>query len=397
MKAAESYIKKILFELIRQRTVNYDPADYRSSPPDGMQSPGEEYKVAKIVERELRKSKIKYKTFNKGKRPDVFAFIGQNKPGYRKLILVAHMDTVPSGSGWTVTKPFSPKIARGIVYGRGVNDNKGVLASLLFAAKQLKKTERKIRGQIIIAAASDEEVNMCPGLASVLRKKLVKPTDAIIPDVARNMKEITIAEKGIVFVIVKAIGKAAHASRPKLGKNAIAAMSEFLSLLSNYELRHKYDKLFPEGPTVNIGRIEGGDVPNKVAESCEAILDIRYLPSQTVPKIIAELSQLSKQVSIKGVKFAFTIRSKKPLMKVSPSSPAIKAIMKYSKAKPVGIGGGTISKIMVSTGIPSVGFAPGDEASGHCADEYVSLKELVTFSDLISKIAVDVANSKKTF
>lgn len=390
----KKYIPKVLSELIRIRTVSYDTADYPGKGPDGMASPGEEYKVARIVERELKKSKIKYKVFNKGKRPDVFAFIGQNKPGYRKLILVAHMDTVPSGENWTVTKPFVPKIVRNTIYGRGVNDNKGVLASLLFAAKTLKRAEHKIKGQVIIAAASDEEVNMCPGFASIIKRKIVMPTDSIIPDVARNMKDITVAEKGIVFIVVRAEGRAAHASRPNLGRNAIAAMSEFLVSLSNYQLKHHHDKLFPDGPTVNIGRIEGGDAPNKVAESCEAVLDIRFLPSQTIPKIITELKKLLGTMHTKGVRFSFAVRSKKPLLKVPSSSLVIRAIQKYAKARPVGIGGGTISKILVSNGIPSVGFGPGDDESGHCADEYIDLKELERFADLISKIAIDIANTK---
>jgi acetylornithine deacetylase/succinyl-diaminopimelate desuccinylase-like protein len=388
------YIQTLLSKLIRIRTVNYAPEDYPGKSPDRMQSPGQEYKVAKIVENEFSEAGIKYKVFNRGKRPDIIAFIGQNKPGYRKLLLAAHMDTVPGGEGWTVTKPFVPKMVGCRMYGRGATDDKGPLAALVSAAKALKKQEKTINGCVIVAAVSDEEVNLCPGLESLIKKKAICPTDAIMPDVGGSMHIITVGEKASLNVSVKAFGKAAHGSTPQLGKNAICGMSEFLSLLQAYQLRHVHDPLFPDGPTINVGMIKGGDAPNKVAAECEAVLNIRYLPSQNRDDIIAELRQISSQVSIKGVKFAFSVRSRSDAFKLSPSAPIVKAVMRFSGAKLKGIGGGTVSKLLVRQGIDSVGFAPGDEDVAHMADEYIDIAELEKFSVIVQKIARDIANTK---
>jgi succinyl-diaminopimelate desuccinylase len=385
------YISSLLSKMIRVRTVSYNPADYPEKGPDGMESPGEEYKVARIVEKEFSRLKISYKVFNKGKRPDVIAFIGENKPGYRKLLLAAHMDTVPGGEGWTATKPFFPKIVGNRMYGRGSEDNKGSLAGLIAAAALLSK--EKINGQVMIAAVSDEECNMCPGLVSLIKKKIIQPTEAIIPDVSLGIQKISVAEKGIMDLVVRTTGKAAHGAAPQLGNNAISGMSEFLSLLSNYQLMHKHDPLFPDGPTINIGLITGGLAPNVVAPGCEAVLNIRYLPSQTIEAIMAELKQLSSQVSVKGIKFSFTPRKVDPPVRVSPDSVAVAAIRKYMVAKPLGLPGGTVSRILIRAGLSSIGFGPG-EASCHMADEYIDLRELERFVVLISKIAVDLANTK---
>lgn len=385
------YIERILKELIAAKSVNYDPADYPEGGPDGMASPGEEHKVAAIVERELSHFGVRVKKFaDDPKRPDLFGFIGQGEPGYRKVLLIAHMDTVPAGSNWS-KPPFEASVEGDVLYGRGAEDNKGQLASLLASVERFKKIEQDIKGQVIIAAVSDEEVRMCPGLQKVIREKLVAATDAIIPDVGEEMKKVTVAEKGRLLVQVAANGKEAHASRPQLGINAIDSMAQFLAALSSHQLRHEPSDLFPTGPTINAGLIKGGEAPNQVPAHCEVTLDIRYLPTQKPQDIVAELEEIAADLD---ASFTFTIRDDHVPMMLSQDAPIIAAIKKHADVTLTGIGGGTVSKVLVENGIDSVGFSPGDEDAAHVADEWISLSELEEFASKIVDIASDVANQK---
>ena len=45
-------------------------------------------------------------------------------------------------------------------------------------------------------------------------------------------------------------------------------------------------------PSINLGRIEGGDVFNKVPDRCEMVVDVRYLPGQDPGAILAQIRAL---------------------------------------------------------------------------------------------------------
>src|SRR3989339_275018 len=84
-------------------------------------------------------------------------------------------------------------------------------------------------------------------------------------------------------------GKAAHASRPWLGENAIE------NLLQIYqEIKKKFAKVEPEmwKPTVNIGKIEGGNSPNKIPDYAEALIDIRFPEDFDKDKFMQEVAKI---------------------------------------------------------------------------------------------------------
>ncbi|MDQ7860469.1 peptidase dimerization domain-containing protein [Peribacillus frigoritolerans] len=46
-------------------------------------------------------------------------------------------------------------------------------------------------------------------------------------------------------------------------------------------------------PSLNLAKIKGGDVYNKVPDACLLSLDIRYLPTQTMEDIIAQIESVT--------------------------------------------------------------------------------------------------------
>ena len=55
-----------------------------------------------------------------------------------ELDILAHLDVVPAGDGWTETEPFSGEIKNGRIYGRGTMDDKGPMVAAIYALAALK-------------------------------------------------------------------------------------------------------------------------------------------------------------------------------------------------------------------------------------------------------------------
>ncbi|HXR33419.1 MAG TPA: M20/M25/M40 family metallo-hydrolase, partial [Verrucomicrobiae bacterium] len=75
----------------------------------------------------------------------------------KALLLVAHMDVVGvDRSKWSVD-PFGGVIKDGYLYGRGSNDDKGMLAANLAAFIALKRSNVRLNRDVIFLATTDEE------------------------------------------------------------------------------------------------------------------------------------------------------------------------------------------------------------------------------------------------
>lgn len=395
-QALRSFIVDLTLRICRERTVDYFEEDYPSGGPDGMTSPGQEGKVAAILAAECDRLGIRWTMHAKVPgRESLLARVGRAEPGYRRLMVMLHTDVVPSGSpsDWTFA-PFEPFEKDGKLYGRGVLDDKGPLASSFAAMRLLKEIETDIPGELIFGAVGDEEVGIGVGVEHLLELGLVQCTDAIIPDIAGDMKEINVAEKGRVILKVRAKGKQAHAMNPSKGVNAIHTMARFLQAIEKVELAHTRHPIL-DGPTVNTGLIRGGIAPNAVAADCEVTLDIRYVPSQTAEGIRDEMLAVARRVAPPGSSFEVEIFQNTLPCEVPADAPIVKVILRHAPdAKVIGSGGGTFAKPLVLAGIEAVGWAPGNEATYHEPNEEIEIDQLTTFAGRLAALALELCRQK---
>lgn len=75
----------------------------------------------------------------------------------KQLDILAHLDVVPAGEGWTVTQPFAPLIADGNLYGRGSADDKGPAVAALYALKAVRELHIPLRKNARLILGTDEE------------------------------------------------------------------------------------------------------------------------------------------------------------------------------------------------------------------------------------------------
>jgi acetylornithine deacetylase/succinyl-diaminopimelate desuccinylase-like protein len=401
-RSLRSFIVDLTLRICRERTVNYFPEDFPAGGPDGMTSPGQEGKVAAVLAGELKRLGVRSTTHAKVPgRDNLLATVGKGQPGFRHMLVLLHTDVVPSGapSDWKFA-PFAPFEKDGKLYGRGVLDDKGPLVAAFAALRILKAHEGQIDGSFTFGAVGDEEVGIGAGLPYLIEQGLIQCTDAVIPDIAGNMREINVAEKGRVLLKVKGRGRQAHAMEPAKGVNAINAMARFLVALQNTRLRHRAHPILG-GPTVNAGLVRGGVAPNAVPADCEATLDIRYVPGQTGEGVRTEVQAIADEAiwgpgEVAAAALAVEILQETKPCEVSPEAPIVKRILRHAPdAKITGSGGGTFAKDLVLMGVDAVGWSCGDEATYHQPNEEIEIDQLVTFAGRLANLAFEIANEKR--
>ena len=109
-------------------------------------------------------------------------------------------------------------------------------------------------------------------------------------------------------------------------------------------------------PSINLGRIEGGDVFNKVPDRCEMVVDIRYLPGQDPGAILAQIRALPDVTVVKTL-----MRAPAHVERTNPYVRALRdaaARTTEGEALSVGRDGASDAISFLEAGIPAVEFGP---------------------------------------
>jgi acetylornithine deacetylase/succinyl-diaminopimelate desuccinylase family protein len=321
--------------------------------------------------------------------------VGRVGAGAPALLLPGHLDVVPAGEGWD-TPPYQAVLRAGRVYGRGAKDNKGPTAACALAAACARRCLR-LKGQLIVAGVADEERGSHLGLDYLLREGKLRADYAIVPDTAGNLKQIYIAEKGLVFVEIVSHGRQAHGSRPELGCNAIWNLIHLLGKVRAAKASHRAHPLLTP-PTHNLGIISGGSAPNLVPARASAVMDFRILPGHTPEETLAWLRGLARETEreLPGARFDLNPQSLQAPTEVPEEHPLVQVIRRaafeVTGHRPTlhGCAGSTVAKQLLAHGIIAVGYNAGDEGADHMANESIDVEELLTFARILLRIAVDL-------
>ena len=272
--------------------------------------------------------------------------------GKNDIQIDGHMDTVPTGKNW---KYGQGQIANGKVYGRGACDIKASIATVLSA---IAKYPCEVSLSFVV-----EEENTFRGIKKLAPKKYVielEPTE----------NRIIYCHKGQLRLKLEAAGKAAHASVPEQGDNAIYKLNDAIKKIINHKFKARHPILGK--PTFNIGKVEGGVASNIVPDYAVAYVDRRVLPNENSGDIVETYKELLKPLNV-------TVDGYFPAAEFPKNSKIIKIMQnilaKYNmNPNPTGVLFTT--QLGVMKNVEGLVFGPGSVKQAHQTDEFVELSQL---------------------
>ncbi|MEA2427958.1 MAG: hypothetical protein QOF37_1586 [Thermoleophilaceae bacterium] len=175
-------------------------------------------------------------------RPNLIATLPGRSDG-PTLTYLGHVDTVLADAGdWTVD-PWSGELRDGCVWGRGAYDMKGQVASEVAAVCALTEEGwRPESGELKVIVTADEEAGatigaqwLCEQVPDKVRSDFVvnEGGGSSFLFEGKRIYTVGVAEKGVFRFTLTTLGRAGHASMPRVGDNALTRMAPVLEAFAH--------------------------------------------------------------------------------------------------------------------------------------------------------------------
>jgi acetylornithine deacetylase len=309
-----------------------------------------------------------------------------------RVLIAGHIDVVSGGDelAWT-SPPFEPRIADGVLYGRGSCDMKAGVVAGLAALRAIVEAGVEVGGEAMLVSVPGEEDGGA-GMLAAIRAGCTGDA-AVITEPTRL--EIVTAQAGAITFTLTVSGRSAHAAFRRRGVSAVEKLVPVLDALARNEadrnaaerLQSMRDLRLPY-PT-SIGRVQAGEWSSTVPDRLVAEGRYGVRVGQTAAEAEAELravvadacsrdewlAEHPVDVRITGGRFASAaVPSDHPL----PWALGAAARDVAGRLPPfVGVPYGSDARLLIHQGdTPTVLYGPGDPEVAHTVDEHVSLDEV---------------------
>ena len=242
-------------------------------------------------------------------------------------------------------------------------------------------------------AAMDEEAKQ-QGICAYAQTK--PKLDGAVVGEPTNLVPVTV-HKGCVRWRVRAVGKAAHSSRPHEGNNAIYQIVAFIN-----QFRAQMESSLPARshpmaglPTATIGVIRGGIQVNTVPDACYVEIDRRTVPGEDTDEILAEVDELIRNLVKQDSELSIVREEPFAVSEYLDTPPdsdiarsavaACRSILGKGELGTVDYGSDA-SKIAAIAGVPAIVLGPGSISQAHSANEWVLVDELKEAAELYAEI-----------
>ncbi|HEV8683465.1 MAG TPA: YgeY family selenium metabolism-linked hydrolase [Actinomycetota bacterium] len=321
--------------------------------------------------------------------------IGRIGDGPVHIAYDSHIDVVDVGdpASWK-TEPFSPVIEGRTLYGRGASDNKAATASMVYGAAMIKRLGIDASRFTIHVIGTVQEED-CDGLAlEHILTNVLPDVKLVVLGEATNLN-VYRGHRGRVEFALHTRGRAAHASAPERGVNAIYKMAPILQQIEELNERLAADPFLGKG-TVVVSKVEAQTPSiNAVPDGCTIYLDRRLTLGESVESARKELESLPavqdgeadiELLSYEGKSYTgLTLVTDKyfPTWVIPENDPAVRAGVQAAEralGRTPEVGRWVFSTNGVASagklGITTIGFGPSNEVWAHSPDDQCPIDDL---------------------
>ncbi len=303
------------------------------------------------------------------------------------LVLAGHTDTVPFDEGKWTSDPFVATERDGKLYGLGTSDMKSFFAVALEAARRTR--DLPMHRPLTILATADEECGMS-GARALIEAGRPRAECAVVGE-PTGLRPIRM-HKGVSMEFLRLFGRSGHSSDPSLGANALEgmrrAMNAMVRMREELGKNHRNTNLHPPTTTMNLGRVQGGDNPNRICAHCELDFDLRVLPGMDDAEVRRELHRkIEEAIAGLGLRMeAGTLHDPVPPFETLASAEIIRVVESLTGTSAGAVSFGTEAPFLSRLGMDTVVLGPGGIDVAHQPDEYLALDQIEPAVDLISKL-----------
>lgn len=337
-------------------------------------------------------------------RPNVVGSIPGTEGG-PTLILRAHTDVVPSykRDQWE-TDPFVATEIDGVIHGRGAADAKGSLAAMMAAARAIKESGVRLKGNLLLVAWVGDEFKppdsqYFDGISYLAMNDLIKG-EMFVAGEPYDLRICPIT-RGRIWFSIHVGGESTHgANYPVRGVNAI---------LQGYKLIHEIFQIeVGEHPltgkdSINLGTIQGGRQPNIVPEDCHFTFDIRFAPPLTSARIEEMVQEKIEKLTREDPKFRVTavqVTERREPLEFPYDGALAQAMLRAGTV----IGhelrlGGAVSFGALGTYKDRLGvkeccyFGPGETEQAHATNERVRIQDVLTAAKVYALTIAEICGA----
>lgn len=304
------------------------------------------------------------------------------------LLLSGHVDVVPANEPEWTTEPFELNETPDAYVARGACDMKGFVALAINALREACRGP--IRAPLALLLTYDEETGTYGAQHFADRWQRQAPLPrAVIVGEPTSLRAVRM-HKGHMKMRTTFRGRTAHSAYPHLGHNAIEPAARVVTALAGLnkrwaDMRNEASVHYPESPspTLNVGRIRGGDAINVVPDWCAVELGVRLMPGMNPDDFERQVREVIRN-SAGDTAHSIESLGTSPALLLREGAPVYRLLCELvGQRETIAVSYATDGGPLATLGLDCVVWGPGDIAVAHKPNERLPKADFIQAAELL--------------